>query len=97
MQFYKVWKKDEEKGINYLVAAVDSEQAKSLVVKYTEYKVPKADLRIGFATKFDSDWITVWKVTSGYGYGSKRQSTAWEEWESCKRADRSKVITEVRP
>ena len=100
MQFYKLWHKDNERGTNYLVAAEDTAEAKQLLVDHLNEIANFHSLEmfhIGYASKRESDWITVWKEEDCWGWFGRTKMTAWEEWQECKRDEIKKVITEFKP
>jgi hypothetical protein len=102
MQFYKLWHKDNERGKNYLVAADGTEEAKQVLIDHLNQTAnfhSASMFRVGIASKWDSDWITVWKEEDpgSWGWLTKTKTTAWEEWERCKQRGTKKFIAEFTP
>lgn len=94
MHLYKLWLQGQERVLNYLVSAEDSDQAKQLVCEHLSNPTVYRDLRVGFSDEHEAKHVTVKTVNP---YGGSRHSTAWDEWISCKRSNVFRVITSFRP
>ena len=104
MGLYRVYKKGEERGTNWVVMADDTDAAKLLVCQHIKVSHPdiveawvKA-LRVGFLDNFEKDYITV-RVKQSYYWGLDGwQTTPLKEVEKIwKHSGKTGVVTTFKP
>ena len=97
MGLYRVYKKDEERGTNWVVMAEDTNEAKRLVI-FAEPGIIASELRVGFLDAFEKNHITV-RVKQSYFWGLDGwQTTPLKEVEKIwKHSGKTGVVTTFKP